>query len=137
MDGKCPAEFLLPACVVTDEKFNVLYVQGHTSDYLESPTGEMTSNVVKMAREGLKVKLSVALRKAMKQKAQVQLSPSNTRLNQVDRAIRLTVKPFFGALGGQTLILIVFEDLHLESKAKKVHAADTIHTQQRSADRRA
>jgi two-component system, chemotaxis family, CheB/CheR fusion protein len=60
--------FFSPACVVTDEKFNMLYVQGHTSDYLESPTGEMTHNVVKMARDGLKVKLSTALRKAMSQK---------------------------------------------------------------------
>lgn len=117
--------FVLPACVVTDEKFNVLYVQGHTSDYLESPTGEMTSNVVKMAREGLKVKLSVALRKAMNQKAQVQLSPLPYTIHEIDHAIRLTVKPFFDALGGQTLILIVFEDLSQASKAKKVHAADT------------
>jgi two-component system, chemotaxis family, CheB/CheR fusion protein len=110
--------FFSPACVVTDEKFNVLYVQGHTSDYLESPTGEMTNNVVKMAREGLKVKLSAALRKAMSQNTQVQLSPLKYSSHQSDHAIRLTVKPFFGAVGGQTLILIVFEDLRLESKEK-------------------
>lgn len=112
--------FFLPACVVTDEKFNVLYVQGHTSDYLESPTGEMTNNVVKMAREGLRVKLSASLRKAMSQMTQVQISPLRYTINQIDHAIRLTVKPFFGAVGGQTLVLIVFEDLRQESKNKTV-----------------
>lgn len=115
---KALLDFFSPACVVTDEKFNVLYVQGHTSAYLESPTGEMTNNVIKMARGSLKVKLSTALRNAMSQKIDVQLNPLKYTIDQKDRAIRLTVKPFFDALDGRTLILIVFEDLRLASEGK-------------------
>jgi len=108
---KALLNYFSPVCVVADEKLNVLYVHGHTSDYLEAPTGEMTNNVVKMAKDGLKAKLSSALRKALSQKTEVQLNHLKYKVNHLDLAIRLTVKPIFGALGGQTLILIVFEEL--------------------------
>lgn len=116
-------DFFSPACVVTDEKFNVLYVQGHTSDYLEPPTGEVTNNVVKMARNRIKMKLSSALRKATSQMTQVQLTSLKYMSNNIEHKIRLTVKPFHNVMGGQTLILIVFEDLPLESKEKKEHTS--------------
>ncbi|HEX7599650.1 MAG TPA: CheR family methyltransferase, partial [Polyangia bacterium] len=43
-----------PACVMIDRKLHVLYVHGKVEDYLTFPTGELTTRIVDMAREGLR-----------------------------------------------------------------------------------
>jgi len=53
-----------PACIVVDEKYNVLYVHGQTGKYLEPPTGPVRMNTLDMARTGLGIELSHALHEA-------------------------------------------------------------------------
>ena len=50
-----------PVSVTTDARGNILYVHGDTSRYLRQPAGEVTTNVVEMAREGLQPDLRAAL----------------------------------------------------------------------------
>lgn len=124
------------AGVITDDKFDTLYVIGHTSDYLEPPTGETTNNVIKIARVGLRAKLSTALGKALNQKAEIRLPPINFKIDQIDHAVRLIVKPFFEAMDGQTLILIIFEEVPFLSHQKASSSSDLAGTNrdQRIAD---
>ncbi len=122
--------------VVTDDKFNILYVIGHTSNYLEQPTGETTNNVVRIARDGLKPKLSNALRKALNQEAEVRFNQLNYKVNQQDHPVNVVIKPFFDAMEGKTLILIIFEDIPFLPAPKAALSADPAVTNkdQRIAD---
>ena len=58
---KALLEYHTPACVVIDQKHTILYIHGRTGKYLEPVAGEATSNLVRMAREGLKTELATAL----------------------------------------------------------------------------
>ncbi len=55
-----------PPSVLVDENFDILQFRGHTSRYLEAPSGEPTTNVLKMAREGLFLDLRNALSESKK-----------------------------------------------------------------------
>ncbi len=55
-----------PPCVLINEQYEILHFIGQTDRYLAPPTGKASFNVLKMAREGLKYKLSTALHKAVK-----------------------------------------------------------------------
>ena len=47
----------VPAAVMINAGADVLYVHGRAGSYLEPPRGEATSNVLRMAREGLELPL--------------------------------------------------------------------------------
>jgi len=53
-----------PSGVVVDEKLNVLQFRGQTGRFLQPAPGEPTSNVLKMAREGLLYALNAAVQEA-------------------------------------------------------------------------
>ena len=56
---------LAPAAVLVDSKGDLLYVHGRTGLFLEPAPGEAgSSNILKMAREGLRTHLSAALHQA-------------------------------------------------------------------------
>jgi two-component system CheB/CheR fusion protein len=57
-----------PASVLIDRKARVLYFHGETGDYLQQPTGEPTRDLLTMARDGLIVKLRLAIREALSEK---------------------------------------------------------------------
>ncbi len=53
-----------PTAVLIDANGEILYVQGRTGKYLETPSGPPTRNLLELAREGLRIELSSALRTA-------------------------------------------------------------------------
>ncbi len=53
-----------PACVLIEENLNVLYFHGETSRYLEHMGGAASLNLQKLARPGLLIQLSEAIRAA-------------------------------------------------------------------------
>jgi len=62
-----------PAAVLVDENSNVLFVHGSTGDFLEPARGEANLNLLAMARQGLKLDITTALRKARNQKKDVRI----------------------------------------------------------------
>ncbi len=55
---------LLPATVLTDERGEIVHVHGRTGAFLEPSEGEPKMNVTEMARDGLRLELTTALRRA-------------------------------------------------------------------------
>lgn len=53
-----------PTAILIDDKGQILHVQGRTGKYLETPSGPPTNNIVDLARVGLRIELSSALRMA-------------------------------------------------------------------------
>jgi two-component system CheB/CheR fusion protein len=112
------------AAALVNGKGDILYIQGRTGTYLEPAQGEQgVSNVLKMAREGLKRELTAALHKASGF-----MSPASGIRLQVNRNDRLIEVNFFVyplkthhiTVDSNPLYLVVFEEAGLlpESKAQ-------------------
>jgi two-component system CheB/CheR fusion protein len=106
-------EHILVAAVLVDGKGDIKYIHGRTGVYLEPPPGEQgVSNVLKMAREGLRRELTTALHKSSVSMIpssgsglQVNLNGSITELNFCINPI----KPHPLTSDQVQLFLIVFE----------------------------
>jgi two-component system CheB/CheR fusion protein len=108
------SELLAHAALVgalVDERGDVLYLHGRTGLYLEPSTGEPgVSNLLKMAREGLRPALASALRRAAKSSAAVHLPRVRIAGDGQSLEADLTVRPV-GAdpKNGPSLFLVVLE----------------------------
>jgi two-component system, chemotaxis family, CheB/CheR fusion protein len=115
-------EFHTPACVVTDPRNNILLIHGRTGKYLEPATGEISNNLVRMAREGLKTELSTALHAAVARQETVRRPGLQVKINGDYLTINLTVQPVKGPRGYGNLNLVVFEEVPFPP-VEKVSAA--------------
>ncbi len=60
-----------PVAALVNERGDVLYLHGHTGDYLELAPGEIGVNILKLAREGVRHELTTALHRAVASKERV------------------------------------------------------------------
>jgi two-component system CheB/CheR fusion protein len=112
-------QFLLdeytPAGAIVNEKGEVLYIHGRTGKYLEPAPGEATLNILNMAREGLRLELAAALRKAIAQKETIHYKNLSVKGNGEIYKVNLSVRPVAKPVSMQGLHLIVFEEVRPES----------------------
>lgn len=99
-----------PACVIIDDREQVLYVHGHTGLFLEPARGQASMNVLKMAREGIRHELGSAIRDVIAGKA----SRRHERL-RVDsphgmRLAHFTVRTLPGNAQQPAFLMVIFED---------------------------
>ncbi|MDB5701375.1 MAG: hypothetical protein JWL66_1574 [Sphingomonadales bacterium] len=95
-----------PAAVLIDGKARVLYFHGATGDFLQQPTGEPTRDLLTMARDGLIVKLRLAIREAIAENRGI---TATARMRQSDdnKSVAITVTPMPGQ-GDNNLLLVSF-----------------------------
>jgi two-component system CheB/CheR fusion protein len=100
-----------PTAVLIDANGSILHVQGRTGKYLEPPSGPPTQNIVDMAREGLRIELSSAIRKAKTSQQMVIRRKISVKTNGKAQTIDLQVCPQQGPgeLAGR--LLVVFTDV--------------------------
>ncbi len=96
-------ERFAPAAVLIDAASRVVYFHGSTSAYLEQPTGEPSSDVFHMAREGLVTKLRSAVRKARDEGSDVSFD-AKLRHSGGHRPVMVTASPITGSGKGHILI---------------------------------
>ena len=60
-----------PASVIVNERGDISFIHGRTGHYLEPTPGQPRHNLLEMAREGLRLALAPALRRAARQKSEV------------------------------------------------------------------
>jgi two-component system, chemotaxis family, CheB/CheR fusion protein len=99
-----------PACVVINKKHEILYIHGRTGKYLEPSSGEIDTNVLKMAREGLKAELATLIHSAVANNDTASRQGVRVRTNGNYQMINLTVRPVEWDGEGQGLLLVVFEE---------------------------
>ena len=80
-----------PASVIVNDRGDILYIHGRTGDYLEPATGSPRLNILEMAREGLRLELPSALRRAATQKGVVVHDGVRVKTNGSYSSVRLTV----------------------------------------------
>ncbi|MBM3128413.1 MAG: PAS domain S-box protein [Chloroflexi bacterium] len=98
-----------PACVTVNSHGEILYVHGRTGKYLELTTGEMSANILRAAREGLRLELATALRKVVTGKKQIRYDGLTVKTNGDTERVNLIVKPadVFSVETGT--LLVIFE----------------------------
>ena len=67
-----------PPGVLVNDKYEILHFVGQTEKYLVPPTGKPSFNILTMARQDLKYKLTTALNKAFREKTD---APKGVRIN--------------------------------------------------------
>jgi len=86
-------ESYVPSCVIINEKGDILYIHGKTGKYLEPSPGKASSNIIEMAREGMKFELNAAIRRVISQKKDIIFKDLNVKTNGSIQSVNLVVKP--------------------------------------------
>ena len=97
------------SALLINEKSDILYFHGPTGRYLDPPVGEARLNALAMAREGLKLELANAIRKAVSTKEPVRYENVLTGPTD-DFSLNLIVKPILEPPSKRGLFLVIFEE---------------------------
>jgi two-component system, chemotaxis family, CheB/CheR fusion protein len=100
-----------PACVIVNDRGDILYIHGRTGDYLEPASGQPRLNILDMAREGLRPDLAAALRRAAGQDAPVVHDGVRVKTNGDAIAVRLAVTKLGEPESIRGLLLVAFQTL--------------------------
>ncbi|GAA5481897.1 chemotaxis protein CheB [Haloferula sargassicola] len=97
-----------PASVVVNDRGDVVFIHGRTGDYLEPAPGQPRLNIHEMAREGLRIELAAALRKATTQGTELLQEQVRVRSGEGHLFVDLHVVPITEPEGLRGLILVTF-----------------------------
>jgi two-component system CheB/CheR fusion protein len=101
------------AAVLVDERGEILYFHGRTGNYLEPAQGEAASNVLAMAREGLRRDVVSALHRVVTKGETVQVGGVRVKNNGHSVTVKLTIIPARVAVPENSdLFLVVLEETH-------------------------
>ena len=103
-----------PTAILINTRGEILHVQGRTGKYLETPSGPPTNNILDLAREGLRIELSSALRTAKSSGGTVTRKRLSVRTNGERQMIDLHVCPQKSPKELAGHLLVVFEDLPMD-----------------------
>ncbi|MEJ2726559.1 MAG: CheR family methyltransferase [Deltaproteobacteria bacterium] len=81
-----------PACVVVNQRGEILHFHGHTGKYLEPAPGAPTLQIADMAREGLRFVLLSALRRVNEENPEIREKGVKVKTNHEFQRIDLVVK---------------------------------------------
>jgi len=94
------------ASVLINTAHQVLYVCGSADEYLRQPAGEPTGNILDMAREGLRLKLRIVLRRATQERTAAPVS--EVVADGGASAVKITVVRLFDAAHADKALLVIF-----------------------------
>jgi two-component system CheB/CheR fusion protein len=100
-----------PSYAVVTADGDLLHASARTGKYLELAPGVPSTNVVSMARRGLRLDLRTALHRAAKGGQAVTIMGLSVRANGSRQAIDLTIQPLPGHHGEDRNYLVVFQDV--------------------------
>jgi two-component system CheB/CheR fusion protein len=113
-----------PPAVLINQNFDAIQFRGRTGVYLDTPPGEPTVNILKMAREGLFLDLQNALAEAKKTGKVVKRKDVRVGGGDVEaREIGLEVVPIATSEDEAGCFLVIFHDAQAQAKAAVAAAA--------------
>ena len=98
-----------PAGALVNDRGDILYVHGRTGEYLEPSPGEAGLNILKMARQGLRPRLTTALRKAVASGKPSFHSALRVKTNGDFSSVNLHIRPVMSDAAEQPLFLVILE----------------------------
>jgi len=98
-----------PPSAIIDSGSNIVYIHGHIGDYLEPAEGKINTNIIEMARPGLKSKLVTAIRKVGLHKQAVSCNGLRIAHNDGYLSVDLTIKPIMEQSHVHGMMMVVFQ----------------------------
>ena len=98
-----------PTAVLVDSEGEIIHIQGRTGKYLEAVTGPASYNILDMARRGLRLELSSALREASGAEETIVRRGVTVQTNGEWERIDLSVKPLVEPSELRGRFLVVFQ----------------------------
>ena len=111
--------FACPALLI-DADATILHVSGRLGKYLEPTSGPPSQNALDLAREGLRIELSSAIRAALANKTQDTRHDVRVRTNGDVQRINLHVCPLNAPKELTGKLLVAFEDISEDARAVSV-----------------
>ena len=105
-----------PPGFVVDDKLHILKFRGRTRPYLDPSPGEPSFNLMKMIRPELVPEVRAALQHARKDHQLVRRGGVSVRFNGHSKDVELQVHPFNGSNPGETLFLVLLDEVKPPSK---------------------
>ena len=109
---------LAPVAALVNGQGDILYLHGRTGLYLELAPGEAgINNILKMAREGLRRDLTIALHKAARTAEIVQCPDLRVKTNGHFTTVNLSIYPLAtdaAAPSGALLYLVILAEAHID-----------------------
>jgi chemotaxis methyl-accepting protein methylase len=99
-----------PAAVLINRRYEVLYVTGSVVDYLEFPTGELSKDLLAMARAGLRTRLRAACHKAITERITVVDKEARVQRKETYIACTITARPLADSNSSEGLVLVMLQD---------------------------
>ncbi len=98
-----------PAGALVNERGDILYLHGRTGEYLEPAPGEAGLNILRMARQGLRPRLTTALRNAVATREAVFHPGLRVKTNGDFSSVNLKIRPVSSDSAEPPLFLIILE----------------------------
>lgn len=86
-------ERYLPASLVVNDKNEVVYTYGESSNFIHAPIGKYTNKLFDLITEGLKIPVSTLLRESREKKKEVQYKDIHIEGERLKTIIDLTIAP--------------------------------------------
>jgi two-component system CheB/CheR fusion protein len=99
-----------PACALISRNYEILSVQGPMVDYLEFPPGELSKDLLAMARQGLRIRIRALVHKALRNQEMVVDSETRVLRNGSYVPCKVTVRPLTEHEETEDMLLVAFED---------------------------
>jgi two-component system, chemotaxis family, CheB/CheR fusion protein len=100
-----------PAGVVVNSDLEIVHFRGQTSPYLEAAPGKASHNLLKMAKEGLKLELRTATHQAKQQELPIKKVGLQIHEGNQNRIVNLEVIPIQARGSDERYFLVLFEDV--------------------------
>ncbi|MBD2139664.1 PAS domain-containing protein [Anabaena sp. FACHB-1237] len=99
-----------PVGVIIDNDLEILQFRGQTSGYLQPAPGRPSFNLLKMAKEELRIDLRSAIHQAKKQRTSVKKEGIQIKEDNQIRLVNISITPFQPTGTGEEFLLILFQD---------------------------
>jgi len=104
-------KYFTPASVLVNNKQEIIYLKGKTAPYLEPVEGIANMNVIEIAKPDIRIKLSGALGKAIRDNKKVVEEKLHIKTGNTYKFINIHVLPIERKNDETSLFLVVFEDV--------------------------
>jgi chemotaxis methyl-accepting protein methylase len=111
MFGQLLLDRYSPAAALVNDKGDIFYISGRTGKYLEPAAGKANLNILAMAREGLRLELSAAFRKALREKRLITLHNLKVATDGGIQVVNVTVEAISEPETLRGMVMIVFADV--------------------------
>ncbi|MEG4073252.1 CheR family methyltransferase [Microcoleus sp. Pol14C2] len=99
-----------PVGVVINSASEILQFRGQTNPYLEVAPGRASFNLLRMAKEGLRVELGTAIQEASRQKQPIARAGLQVKEGEIVRQVGINVIPFQADAVAKDYFLVLFQE---------------------------